>query len=97
MWIAIFGLTFHHRDHRNEALLNNPTRLQQLNDRIPAQRWGAPQDFAGPIVFLASQASNYVCGEVLVVDGVSNLKVPIIFPMLTPSRDGWAVEKSFYS
>ncbi|KAJ4468917.1 putative 2-deoxy-D-gluconate 3-dehydrogenase [Lentinula aciculospora] len=53
----------------NEALLNNPTRLQQLNDRIPAQRWGIPQDFAGPIVFLASQASNYVCGEILVVDG----------------------------
>ncbi|KAJ3903981.1 hypothetical protein F5879DRAFT_957107 [Lentinula edodes] len=53
----------------NEALLNNPTRLQQLNDRIPAQRWGTPQDFAGPVVFLASQASNYVCGEVLVVDG----------------------------
>ncbi|KAF5389688.1 hypothetical protein D9757_006042 [Collybiopsis confluens] len=56
----------------NEALLNNPTRLQQLNDRIPAQRWGTPQDFAGPIVFLASQASNYVCGEVLVVDGVND-------------------------
>jgi len=53
----------------NEALLNNPTRLQQLNDRIPAQRWGTPRDFAGPVVFLASQASNYVCGEVLVVDG----------------------------
>ncbi|KAJ3729902.1 NAD(P)-binding protein [Lentinula raphanica] len=53
----------------NEALLANPVRLQQLNDRIPAQRWGTPQDFAGPIVFLASQASNYVCGEVLVVDG----------------------------
>jgi len=53
----------------NEALLNNPTRLQQLNDRIPAQRWGTPKDFAGPIVFLASQASNYVCGEILVVDG----------------------------
>ncbi|KAJ4486592.1 NAD(P)-binding protein [Lentinula edodes] len=55
----------------NEALLNNRTRLQQLTDRIPAQRWGTPQDFAGPVVFLANQASNYVCGEVLVVDGVS--------------------------
>lgn len=60
--------------HRNEALLNNPTRLQQLNDRIPAQRWGTPHDFAGPVVFLASQASNYVCGDILVVDGVSNTK-----------------------
>ncbi|KAF9269645.1 NAD(P)-binding protein [Marasmius fiardii PR-910] len=53
----------------NEALLNNPTRLAQLNDRIPAGRWGTPEDFAGPVVFLASDASNYVCGELLVVDG----------------------------
>ncbi|ESK87938.1 2-deoxy-d-gluconate 3-dehydrogenase [Moniliophthora roreri MCA 2997] len=53
----------------NEALLHNPTRLAQLNERIPAGRWGQPEDFAGPVVFLASDASNYVCGELLVVDG----------------------------
>ncbi|KAJ3748024.1 hypothetical protein DFH05DRAFT_1534025 [Lentinula detonsa] len=63
----------------NEALLNNPARLQQLNDRIPAQRWGTPGDFAGPILFLASQASNYVCGEVLVVDGVRIGKILSVF------------------
>jgi hypothetical protein len=56
---------------RNKNLLADPTRLRQINERIPAGRWGDPADFAGPIVFLASKASQYVCGEVLVVDGVS--------------------------
>lgn len=59
------------RFHRNSALLANPTRLQQISDRIPAGRWGKPEDFAGPTIFLASDASNYVCGELLVVDGVA--------------------------
>jgi len=53
----------------NEKLLKDPTRLRQISERIPAGRWGRPEDFAGPIVFLASKASQYVCGEVLVVDG----------------------------
>ncbi|RYD50029.1 MAG: SDR family oxidoreductase, partial [Verrucomicrobiaceae bacterium] len=35
----------------------------------PAGRWGDPEDFKGPVVFLSSQASNYVHGEILVVDG----------------------------
>ncbi|KAL0069218.1 hypothetical protein AAF712_003581 [Marasmius tenuissimus] len=77
---------------RNEALLNNPTRLAQLNDRIPAGRWGTPEDFAGPLVFLASDASNYVCGELLLVDGVSVL-APQLAPTLTLlHRDGWPGE-----
>ena len=46
-------------------------RLRQISERIPAGRWGEPRDFAGPVVFLASAASQYVCGELLVVDGVS--------------------------
>ncbi|KAL0959833.1 hypothetical protein HGRIS_011510 [Hohenbuehelia grisea] len=53
----------------NEALLNNPTRLRQINERIPAGRWGKPEDFAGPTIFLASQASQYVSGEMIIVDG----------------------------
>ena len=57
--------------YRNEKLLQDPVRLRQISERIPAGRWGEPRDFAGPIVFLASAASQYVCGEVLVVDGVS--------------------------
>ncbi|KIY53273.1 NAD(P)-binding protein [Fistulina hepatica ATCC 64428] len=53
----------------NEKLLANPTRLRQISERIPAGRWGQPVDFAGPIVFLASAASQYICGEILVIDG----------------------------
>ncbi|KAF9051845.1 NAD-P-binding protein [Panaeolus papilionaceus] len=53
----------------NEKLLADPVRLRQISERIPAGRWGQPEDFAGPIVFLASKASQYVCGEVMVVDG----------------------------
>lgn len=53
----------------NERLLQDPVRLRQISERIPAGRWGEPRDFAGPVVFLASRASQYVCGEVLVVDG----------------------------
>jgi 2-deoxy-D-gluconate 3-dehydrogenase len=52
-----------------EALQNNPTRNQAILERIPTGRWGEPDDFKGPIVFLASAASNYVNGEILVVDG----------------------------
>ncbi len=51
------------------ALQNNPTRNQAILDRIPTGRWGNPDDFKGPVVFLASAASNYVNGELLVVDG----------------------------
>jgi len=53
----------------NEKLLADPVRLRQISERIPAGRWGEPRDFAGPAVFLASAASQYVCGELLVVDG----------------------------
>jgi len=53
----------------NERLLADPTRLRQISERIPAGRWGDPADFAGPTVFLASAASQYVSGEILVVDG----------------------------
>jgi 2-deoxy-D-gluconate 3-dehydrogenase len=52
-----------------EALRNDPVRSEQILSRIPAGRWGKPEDFVGPAVFLASEASNYVSGEILVVDG----------------------------
>jgi len=52
-----------------EALRNDPVRQQQILSRIPAGRWGEPADFKGPTVFLASGASDYVTGEILVVDG----------------------------
>lgn len=52
-----------------EALQNDETRNRQILERIPAGRWGNPEDFKGPIVFLASEASNYMNGETIVVDG----------------------------
>ena len=52
-----------------EALRTDPVRYKAILERIPQGRWGEPGDFAGPAVFLASSASDYVNGEVLVVDG----------------------------
>ena len=52
-----------------QALQDDPDRSKAILERIPAGRWGAPKDFAGPVVFLASDASNYVNGEILTVDG----------------------------
>ncbi|KAK4248705.1 hypothetical protein C7999DRAFT_40099 [Corynascus novoguineensis] len=53
----------------NTALLNDPERLASISARIPAGRWGSPEDFKGTVVYLASRASAYVSGHVLVVDG----------------------------
>ncbi|GAA4381481.1 2-dehydro-3-deoxy-D-gluconate 5-dehydrogenase KduD [Hymenobacter koreensis] len=52
-----------------EALRNDPDRSQSILSRIPAGRWGRPEDFKGPAVFLASQAADYVHGTILTVDG----------------------------
>jgi len=52
-----------------EALRADPVRNPAILSRIPAGRWGEPADFKGATVFLASRASDYVHGEVLVVDG----------------------------
>jgi 2-dehydro-3-deoxy-D-gluconate 5-dehydrogenase len=52
-----------------EALRKNPERARQILERIPAGRWGHPEDLAGAAVFLASSASDYMHGHVLVVDG----------------------------
>jgi 2-deoxy-D-gluconate 3-dehydrogenase len=51
------------------ALRGDPVRAAQILQRIPAGRWGTPEDMAGAVVFLASRASDYVHGHVLVVDG----------------------------
>jgi 2-deoxy-D-gluconate 3-dehydrogenase len=52
-----------------QRLRDNPERFAEISARIPAARWGEPSDLAGAVVFLASAASNYVNGHVLVVDG----------------------------
>ena len=52
-----------------EALRNDKDRYKAILERIPQGRWGTPEDFAGPAVFLASAASDYVNGEILTVDG----------------------------
>ncbi len=52
-----------------QALRNDPDRSASILGRIPAGRWGTPEDFAGPVVFLASRASDYVSGTILTVDG----------------------------
>ena len=53
----------------NDALIKDEKRAASILERIPAGRWGLPDDFNGTIVFLASRASLYVSGEVLTVDG----------------------------
>ena len=52
-----------------EALRNDPDRSEAILARIPAGRWGKPEDFKGPIIFLASKASDYMSGAILTVDG----------------------------
>ncbi len=52
-----------------EALREDPERSRSILSRIPAGRWGTPEDFKGPAVFLASRASDYVHGTILTVDG----------------------------
>lgn len=51
------------------ALREDPVRSKAILDRVPAARWGTPDDLKGAGVFLASRASDYVNGHVLVVDG----------------------------
>jgi len=53
----------------NTALIADPVRMEQLSVRIPAGRWGQPEDIGNVVVFLASPAAAYVHGQVLAVDG----------------------------
>lgn len=57
------------RTDNTQALQRDEVRNRQILERIPAGRWGEPEDIAGAAVFLASAASDYITGEVLVVDG----------------------------
>ena len=57
------------RTDNTQALQDNETRNRQILERIPAGRWGQPEDLVGAAVFLASGASDYVTGTVITVDG----------------------------
>ena len=57
------------RTENTSALQKDETRNRQILERIPAGRWGEPEDLTGAAVFLASPASDYVTGTVIVVDG----------------------------
>lgn len=52
-----------------KALREDPVRNKAILDRIPAGRWGKPEDLMGTIIFLASDASSYLNGSVVTVDG----------------------------
>jgi 2-dehydro-3-deoxy-D-gluconate 5-dehydrogenase len=55
--------------NNTQKLREDETRYKSISDRIPANKWGTPADLGGVAVFLASKASDYVNGHVLVVDG----------------------------
>jgi 2-deoxy-D-gluconate 3-dehydrogenase len=57
------------RTDNTAALQADQTRNRQILDRIPAGRWGEPDDLAGAAVFLSSAASDYLNGHIMVVDG----------------------------
>lgn len=52
-----------------QAIREDEKRNKEILERIPAGRWGTPEDLAGSVIFLASEASNYVNGHTLAVDG----------------------------
>jgi 2-dehydro-3-deoxy-D-gluconate 5-dehydrogenase len=52
-----------------QALQDDPVRSRQILERIPAGRWGKPEDIAGTVLFLASPAADYIHGVILPVDG----------------------------
>jgi 2-deoxy-D-gluconate 3-dehydrogenase len=68
--ICVNGITPGYIETNNtQALREDAERSKAILDRIPAGRWGTPDDFKGPVTFLASAASDYVNGTILCVDG----------------------------
>ena len=57
------------RTDNTQALQDNPERSQDIEKRIPAGKWGEAEQLVGAVIFLATQASDYVNGHVLAVDG----------------------------
>ena len=57
------------RTDMNEALLANADFVAWVNSRTPMRRWGDPDELAGAVVFLASDAATFVTGQTIYVDG----------------------------
>ncbi|WP_448213039.1 SDR family oxidoreductase [Colwellia sp. MEBiC06753] len=57
------------RTDNTQALQDDPVRNKEIESRIPAARWGNPEDLVGAAIFLSSTASDYVNGHILAVDG----------------------------
>jgi 2-deoxy-D-gluconate 3-dehydrogenase len=55
--------------NNTKPIRDDEERNRSILDRIPAGRWGLPEDLKGAVVFLASKASDYVNGHILCVDG----------------------------
>lgn len=53
----------------NTAIINDPARNHEITLRIPAHRWGVPDDLKGTVVYLASRAADYVTGAIIPIDG----------------------------
>ena len=53
----------------SEDLYNDPVRYPKILSRIPMERWGKPEELKGAVVFLASEASNYISGHIMIIDG----------------------------
>lgn len=52
-----------------QPLFDDPVRSKEISERIPVQRWGSPEDMKGAVIFLASPASDFVHGQIMLVDG----------------------------
>lgn len=52
-----------------EGIRVKPDRFEEITKRIPKERWGTPDDMKGTAIFLASKASDYLCGAIIPVDG----------------------------
>jgi len=53
----------------NKAILDDPEKVNYFMDRLPMKRFGAPEELVGSVVFLASEASSYITGTTIYIDG----------------------------
>jgi NAD(P)-dependent dehydrogenase (short-subunit alcohol dehydrogenase family) len=65
------------RSVMTEKLQNNTSMADRMLARVPMARWGTAEDIAGPVAFLASDASSYITGQVIAVDGGASTTIPI--------------------